>query len=329
MAEPRKEIKTEAARPAVVHSRQVGSVTVTVVAPLDPPVPRKPQRPPEPGRERWTVEAAEAAAEAGRARRLLRSLIAIWASRDQATFRAEQRLALLITAARLLALIDRRDGRAVDRVALKGWAKKHLSGALAAEVAAAMAEVGDDLLEAVPAPFEIGSDLALTCVHWFAAARPWGCWPADLTAAEVRFVQREAKRARDRDRAKANRAANGATPREQSLAAQARALGITAPALRKRQERGFDFVASTKEKVHTRDEIETGRRAAKAAPPSTEPAMAIPAQHWRQATIARMLAGAADAFSPGSCPVEWCSLRRWSPCSPAFAGLVSVPRLAG
>lgn len=31
----------------------------------------------------------------------------------------------------------------------------------------------------------------------------------------------------------------------------------------------------------------------------------------------------------GSCPEAWCSLRLWSPCSPALAGMISAPRLAG
>jgi len=40
-----------------------------------------------------------------------------------------------------------------------------------------------------------------------------------------------------------------------------------------------------------------------------------------------------DTFTDGrrfrSCPEEWCSWRRLSPCSPAFAGLISRPLLAG
>ncbi|HLO75962.1 MAG TPA: hypothetical protein VK196_05845, partial [Magnetospirillum sp.] len=31
----------------------------------------------------------------------------------------------------------------------------------------------------------------------------------------------------------------------------------------------------------------------------------------------------------GSCPRTWCSWRHWSPCFPAWAGLISAPLRAG
>ncbi|MCV0369527.1 hypothetical protein [Filomicrobium sp.] len=206
-------------------------------------------------------ENKEKNAERAQAFRRLSSLRKIYATRSPALFRSRHRVALLTLSGGLLAFVAGHDGRKFSPADLQRWAGKHVREATPAEIAQAF-EAAMKAPRAIPASAHVGFALELSKEHWFRAGRPWGIHPADMTEDDVKGVQRAAKRAHDRLSAAAKRAANGATPREQSKAAIARKLGISPPTLRKRmREAGFDkaseffdFVASTlREKNYRRD----------------------------------------------------------------------------
>jgi len=170
-----------------------------------------------------------------RARRLLKGLSTLYATRDPMLFRTRHRVALLSVAGKLIALANNGADRRLAEADLQAWAAKHVPDATNAELRTALdAALDDEGFRTIPRPSDIGFDLELDKLHWFKAGRPWGIHPANLTTSEVLRIQREQRNIRARPSAKARRAAQGATPREQSLAAQARELGISPQALRKR-----------------------------------------------------------------------------------------------
>ena len=182
------------------------------------------------------------ATKIARARRLLKSLRIIHETRDPALFRTRHRIALLAIAGNLIAIANSRTDRKLVLSDLQEWSEKFIPDATQTELARAYeVAMQDEGFRTIPRPSDIGFDLELDKLHWFKAGRPWGVHPANLSTAEVKKVQRDAKKARDKERAAAKRAASGATPRSMSVLAIARKLGISRPALYKRmREAGFD-----------------------------------------------------------------------------------------
>ncbi|CFX59248.1 protein of unknown function [Candidatus Filomicrobium marinum] len=181
----------------------------------------------------------------GRAFRLLGSLAKVYATRRPALFRSRHRLALLTIAGNLLALVAEHDNRSVGLASLQKWADKYIDGATRAEVALAFeAVMMNEGYRTIQSPSAVGFDLELDKLHWLRAGRPWGIHPADMTKGEVLKLQRAMKKARDKQRAAAKRAASGSTPRSTSVSEIARKLGISRPTLYKRMRSGgFDNAA--------------------------------------------------------------------------------------
>lgn len=118
-----------------------------------------------------------------------------------------------------------------DKVAresdLRKWAAVHVPEAGHGAIAAAWAEA--DGHRAVPSPAQAGAAIALRLDEWIGAGRPWGLRPLDATAETLRTIKKNVKRLKDRARAAKRRAASGARPRGQSVAALARELGVSRP----------------------------------------------------------------------------------------------------
>lgn len=118
-----------------------------------------------------------------------------------------------------------------DKVAresdLRKWAAAHVPEAGHGAIAAAWAESEGG--GAVPSPAQAGAVIDLRLGEWLEIGRPWGLAPVDAKAETLRTIRANVKRLNDRARAAKRRAASGARPREQSVAALARELGVSRP----------------------------------------------------------------------------------------------------
>lgn len=173
---------------------------------------------------------SSAAVSAMRAARLLNSLAKVARHRRDVGFVGPAAWSdVLALAAEML----RARAFHADKVAresdLGKWAAVHVPEAGHGAIAAAWAEA--DGHRAVPSPAEAGAAIALRLSEWIEAGRPWGLRPVDATAETLRTIRKNIKRLKDRARAAKRRAASGARPRGQSVAALARELGVSRPTI--------------------------------------------------------------------------------------------------
>ena len=95
----------------------------------------------------------------------------------------------------------------------------------------------------IPSPAEAGALIDLRREEWIAAGLPWGLHPCDASPAEVKNIQRDRKRGKDRMRAKEQRAASGARPQAESLAAFCRRNHISDRTFRFHRSKGPEALA--------------------------------------------------------------------------------------
>lgn len=168
------------------------------------------------------------AVSAMRAARLLKSLAKVAAHRRAVGFVGSAAWGgVLDLAAEMIRARAFHGDKPVGECDLRKWAAVHVPEAGHGAIAAAWAESEGGGV--VPSPAQAGAAIDLRLDEWMEIGRPWGLAPVDAKAETLRTIRANVKRLNDRARAAKRRAASGARPREQSIAALARELGVSRP----------------------------------------------------------------------------------------------------
>lgn len=179
----------------------------------------------------------DAAVKIGRARRLLKSLTTIANHRNKIGYVSKIHM-IAEQAAYLFGTIQNEGGKNADLHNFKTWAR-----CLPTIAQSDLIKLYNDaaaVYRAIPTSADIGEAIHLTAFEWFELGRPWGIHPADLSPTEVEEAQKNAKRAKDRARAKARRENKGATPHRMSIRKMCGEYGLSERTFRHRRAEGYD-----------------------------------------------------------------------------------------